>query len=198
MLSTFLVSPLKVPYPPPSICSPTHPHLLPGSGIPLHWSIELSWDQGPLLPLMTYKAILCYICGWSHGSFHVYSLVGALVPGSSGELVSSYYCCCYGVTNPYSSLGSFSTSSIGDPDSVQWLAESIHFCNCQALAQPLRRQLYEVPFSKHLLASTTVSGFGDWIWDGSLCEAVSGWPLLLSLLQILSLYLLPWIFCSHF
>ena len=31
-------------------------------------------DQGPLLPLMPDKAILCYICGWSHGSFHVYSL----------------------------------------------------------------------------------------------------------------------------
>jgi hypothetical protein len=33
---------------------------------------------------MPSKAILCYICGWSHGSLHVYSWVGALVPGSSG------------------------------------------------------------------------------------------------------------------
>jgi hypothetical protein len=33
--------------------------------------------------LMTDKAILCYICSWSHGSLHVYSLVGGLVPGSS-------------------------------------------------------------------------------------------------------------------
>jgi hypothetical protein len=31
------------------------------------------------------KAIFCYICGWSHGSLHVYSLVGGLVPGSSGR-----------------------------------------------------------------------------------------------------------------
>jgi hypothetical protein len=30
------------------------------------------------------KAILYYICGWSHGSLHVYSLVGSLVLGSSG------------------------------------------------------------------------------------------------------------------
>ena len=33
--------------------SPTHPHLLPGPGIPLHWGIEPSQDQGPLLQLMT-------------------------------------------------------------------------------------------------------------------------------------------------
>jgi hypothetical protein len=38
----------------------------------------------PLLPLMFSKAILCYICGWSHGPLHVYSLVGGLVPGNSG------------------------------------------------------------------------------------------------------------------
>jgi hypothetical protein len=36
-----------------------------------------------LLPLMPYKAILCYICGRSHGSIYVYSLVCGLVPGSS-------------------------------------------------------------------------------------------------------------------
>jgi hypothetical protein len=29
---------------------------------------------------MSDKAILCYICGWSHVSPHVYSLVGGLVP----------------------------------------------------------------------------------------------------------------------
>jgi hypothetical protein len=34
---------------------------------------------------------------------------------------------------------------------------SIHFCICQALADPLRRQLYQAPLSKHLLASITVS-----------------------------------------
>jgi hypothetical protein len=35
--------------------------------------------------LMSDKSILCYICVWSHGSHHVYSLVGNLVPGSSGS-----------------------------------------------------------------------------------------------------------------
>jgi hypothetical protein len=34
-------------------------------------SIQPSQDQGPLLPLMPDKAILCYICSGSHGSLHV-------------------------------------------------------------------------------------------------------------------------------
>jgi hypothetical protein len=33
---------------------------------------------------MSYKDTLCYICIRSHGSFHVYSLFGGLVSGSSG------------------------------------------------------------------------------------------------------------------
>jgi hypothetical protein len=49
----------------------------------------------------------------------------------------------------------------------QGMTVSIHFCICQALAEPLRRQLYQAPVSKHLLASTILSGFGDCIWDGS-------------------------------
>ena len=63
MFSPFLVSPLKITYAPhPSLCSLTHPLLLPSPGIPLYWGIKLSQDQGPLLPLMTDSAILCYIC----------------------------------------------------------------------------------------------------------------------------------------
>jgi hypothetical protein len=75
-------NPLPFPLSP---CSPTHPLLFPGHGIPLHWGIEPSQDQGPLLPLMTNKAILCYICTWSHESHHVFSLVDGLVPESSGS-----------------------------------------------------------------------------------------------------------------
>ena len=64
----------------PSHCLLTHPLPLPCPGIPLHWDIEPSQDQGPLLPLMPDKAILCYICFWSYGSLHVYSLVVGLSP----------------------------------------------------------------------------------------------------------------------
>ena len=49
---------------------------------------------------------------------------------------------------------------------------SIRSCICNALARPLRKQLYQAPFSKHFLASTIVSGFGDCIWDGSLRMAI--------------------------
>ena len=84
MLSPFLISPLKAPYPitPP----PVHPLPPPYSGIPIYWGIEPSQDQGPLLPLMPDKAILCYIRSWSHGSLHVYYWVGGLVPRSSGRV----------------------------------------------------------------------------------------------------------------
>ena len=73
MLFPYLVSPLKTLY---SLPLP----LLTNSPTPTSWpwhsptlEIEPSQNQGPLLPLMTNKAILCYICSWSHGSLHVYS-----------------------------------------------------------------------------------------------------------------------------
>jgi hypothetical protein len=43
---------------------------------------------------------------------------------------------------------------------------SIHFCFCQALAEPLRRQLYQAPVSHLLLAFTIVSGLGGCLWAG--------------------------------
>ena len=101
--------------PPPSPCSPTHPLLLPGPGIPLHWGIEPSQDQGPLLPLMSNKPNLCYIGSWSHGSLHVYFWLVVYSLGALGVLVGSYCCPSYGAANPFSSFGSFSSSSIGDP-----------------------------------------------------------------------------------
>ena len=66
------------------------------------------------------------------------------------------------------------TPPLGNPSSIQWLAASIHLCICQTLAEPLRRQLYQSPVSKHLLASAIVSAFCDSIWDGSPGGAVSG------------------------
>ena len=87
MLTPFLVSPLKkkkkpTPFPNPLLTSPS----IPAS---LFWPSPTPGHQvftGPraLLSLMFHKTIFCYICSWSHGSLHVYSLVGGLVPGSSG------------------------------------------------------------------------------------------------------------------
>jgi hypothetical protein len=58
---------------------PTHPLLSHSSCIPLLSGIKTPEDQGPRFPLMSDKAILCYICIWSHGSLPVHSLVGGLV-----------------------------------------------------------------------------------------------------------------------
>ena len=89
MLSPFQTPPPETLYsiPPPCFdkgapCSPPiHSHLL-ALVFPYTWP---SQDQAPLLPLMPNKAILCYIWGWSHGSLHMYSLVGGLFPGRSVE-----------------------------------------------------------------------------------------------------------------
>jgi hypothetical protein len=47
------------------------------------------------------------------------------------------------------------------------MAVSIHVCICQALAESLRRQLYQAPVCKLLLASVIGSGFSNCIWTGS-------------------------------
>jgi hypothetical protein len=66
--------------------SPTHRLLFYLPKIPLCLGIEPPQGLGSPFPLITDKAILCYICSWSNGSLHcsLYSLVGGLVPGSSG------------------------------------------------------------------------------------------------------------------
>jgi hypothetical protein len=45
----------------------------------------------------------------------VFSLIGGLVPGSFGVLFFSYCCSSYGAANTFISLGTFSSSFIGDP-----------------------------------------------------------------------------------
>ena len=45
----------------------------------------------------------------------MYSVVGGLVPGSSGVLVNSYCCSSYGTADLLSSLSPFSSSFIRDP-----------------------------------------------------------------------------------
>ena len=64
---TLCLFPLRNPLSsPPSPCfyqgapPPTHPLLPPCPGMPLHWGIKPSQDQGSLLPLMPNKSILCY------------------------------------------------------------------------------------------------------------------------------------------
>jgi hypothetical protein len=49
--------PLSHPLSPYSLI---HPLLLPCPGIPLYWGIKSSQGQGPLVPLMSHKAIICF------------------------------------------------------------------------------------------------------------------------------------------
>jgi hypothetical protein len=142
---------------------PTQAHL---PVLALSYTGSLNTLRPKNLPSHWSQSVLCYICGWSHGSLHLYSLVGGLVPGSSGSLLARY-CFSYGLQTPSSPSVLSPTPPLGTPCSVQCLAESIHLCVCQAMAESLRRQLYQAPVSKHFLASTIVSGFGDCMWDGS-------------------------------
>jgi hypothetical protein len=122
--------PISSPLPPVSmrvlLHPPIHPLLPHCSGLPLHWGIEPSQDQGPPLPLILDKAILCYMCSWSHGSLHVYSFVGGLVLGTCRgwwvDLVGWYCCLSYGVANPFSSSVLPLTSPLGSPCSIRWLS----------------------------------------------------------------------------
>ena len=109
---------------------------------------------------------------------HVYSLLGGLVPGSSGGcgLVGWYYCFSYAFLMfflCFSYLFSYFsfplTPLLVSPCLVECLAASIHICVGQALVEPLREQQYQAFVSKHFLASARVSGFGVCRWNGSLC-----------------------------
>jgi hypothetical protein len=53
-------------------------------------------------------------------------------------------------------------------------------CICQALAEPLRRQLHQAPVSKLLFVSTIVFGFCGCIWDGFPGGGGSLWMVILS------------------
>jgi hypothetical protein len=83
-----------------------------------------------------------------------------------------------GLQNPSAPLVLTRASPLGSPHSVQCLVACICICLGQALAEPLRGQLYQAPVRKHFLISAVVSRFGVYTWNGSLGGAVSGWLFL--------------------
>ena len=120
--SPFLVFPVTCPNPITLDSMRVLPHLsihpLPPHcpRLLLLWSIKLLQDQGPL---MSHKAIFCYICIWSHGSLHVYSLVGGLVLGALG-VGSDWLILLFFIwgPNPFSFVSPSPNFSIGFPCSV--------------------------------------------------------------------------------
>jgi hypothetical protein len=98
----------------------------------------------------------------------VYSLVGGLVTGSPGSgggvWLIDIILIPMGLQIPSVHSVLSLTPPLGSPHSVQWLAMSIQLSIYKALAGPRRTYLFQAPFSKHFLASTIVSEFGDCIW----------------------------------
>jgi hypothetical protein len=146
--------------------SPTHPLPLLGPGISPYWGICSLLDQGASLP--------------NDGRLGQLLIHMQLETGAHGVLVSSCCCSTYRVADPFSSLGPFSSSSIGGPV-FNPIADCEHRLLClPGPSIPHKRQLYQGPFSKILLVYAMVSAFGGWLWDGSLGIAVSRWSILSS------------------
>jgi hypothetical protein len=160
-----------IPSPPTPFCLPTMSPPYTGAsslhrikGLSSHWCLtrpsSVTYAAGSIVPPCVH-------------------MVGGLVLGCSwGVLLVDIVVLPMGLQTPSAPSVLSLTLPLGSPCSVRWLAASIHICICQALEEPLRRQLYQAPVSKHLLASTIVSGFGDCICNGSPAGAVSGWPFL--------------------
>ena len=167
MLLPFLVSPMKIPY---SIPTPLLTNLPTPTSLSWH-SPTLGHQAytGPSAspPTDAQQGHPVLLCGWSHGFIHVTLWLVVKALGALGVQVDSRCCSSYGAANPFCFPVLSLAPPLGTMCSVHWLAVSIHFCISQALSEPLRRQLYQASVSKHLLASTIVSGFGDCIWDGS-------------------------------
>jgi hypothetical protein len=184
MLSPFLISPPKIPYfiPPPPATNPPTPASWPWhSSILRHRAFTGPRASPPIDDPLSHPLLHmqlepwvppCIFFGWwfSPRELWGYWLVHIVVPPRGLQISSAPW-----VLSLVPSLGTLC--------SVQWMTVSIHFCISQALAEPLRRQLYQAPVSKLLLASAIVSGFGGCLWDGSLGGAFSGWPFLQFMLQ---------------
>ena len=125
----------------------------------------------------------------------MYFLVGGLVPGISGGSAWLILLFFLWGCKPLQLLQSFPSLLYWGPtaQSNDWLPASASLF--VSLYQSLSGDSYiRLPLAQHFLASTIVSGFGVYIWDGSPGGAVSGWPFHQSLISTLSPYFLPWIF----
>jgi hypothetical protein len=122
---------------------------------------------------MSNKSTLCYIFHWRHGALHVFSLVGGLVPGSyegSGWLMLLFF---LWVANPFSSFSPFSNSFIGNTVLRPMVGCEHPLLNLSGSGRASQETAISGSCRMHFLASTILSGFGDYIWGGSPGGAVS-------------------------
>ena len=95
---------------------PTHTLQHQPSTIPLHWDIKPPQNQRSPLPLIPDKAVLCYICTWSHGPIPYTFFFDGLVPGrawGSGYLILLLFL--WGCKFHFSSFSPSLNSSFGVP-----------------------------------------------------------------------------------
>ena len=126
---------------------------------------------------MTKETILCS----SHEFHHVFYLIGGLYRELWGYRLVHIVFTLMGLQILSAPWALILAPSLGTLWSLPWIAVSIHFCICQALAEYLRRQLYQSP-----VGSPIVSGFGGFLWDWSPGREFSGWSYLHSVLWTLS------------
>lgn len=114
----------------------------------------------PPCPLMWDKAILWYICMWSHRFLYVDFLVYAFSLRAWCLWFVDIVVLPMGLQNTIASSGLPLSLQILSQCSVWRLAASICICIDKTLAEPLSRQLYQALVRKHFYASEIVSVFG--------------------------------------
>ena len=180
MLYLFLVSPPHTPSFPPTLCSkrvlphpPTHfcltPLALPFFGewslhrtkhLPSHWC-HIRWSSDTYLAEPLNCPCILFVWWFSLWELWGVWLVDIVVLPM-------------GLQTPSSPSVLPLTPSLRSQCSVQGLDPSTCICIGQALAEPLRRQLYQAPVSKLFMVSAIGSGFGVCRWDESLGGTISG------------------------
>jgi hypothetical protein len=143
MLFSFLVFPPKISYPLPLPMLPNPPTPIPGPGSPILGQRTFTgpratppiddWLGHPLLHMQLEPQVPpCVLFDWwfSPKELWGYWLVHIAVPPM-------------GLQTPSVPCVLSLAPSLGILYSVQWMIVSIHFGICQALAEPLRRQLYK-------------------------------------------------------
>jgi hypothetical protein len=113
-----------------------------------------------------------------------------LETGAPGVLVSSHCSSTYKVADPFSSLGAFSSSSIGGP-----VFHPIADCEHPLLCLPgpsiaSQETAISGSFQQNLAVKCNGVTFGGWLWDGSPGMAVARWSILSSQLQTLLFFII--------
>jgi hypothetical protein len=155
MLSHFLVSPPKIPYPlsPPPPPQPTHSHSWSWhSPILGHRAFTGSRASPPIDDQLGHP---CYICSKRHKSLPPCILFDWWFSSKElwGYQLVHIDVSPMGLQTPSVPWVLSLAPSLGTLCFVQWMTASIHFCIYQALAEPHRRQLYQALVKLLLLFS---------------------------------------------